>query len=90
MKVQAELSLYPLCQNDLTEPIKQFIERLENNRLKVKTGSMSSVVTGDSQAVFEGLQKAFEQVAGEYKVVVIAKVSNACPEVDMDKSFFEE
>jgi len=85
MKVQAEISLYPLRQNELTKPIRQFIELLENNKLKVKLGPMSSLITGDSQVVFESLQKAFERLAEKYEVVMTAKISNACPEVKKDK-----
>ena len=82
MKVQAEISLYPLRQNELTKPIQQFVQVLENNKLKVELGPMSSLVTGDSQTVFENLQKAFEKIAQKYEVVMTAKVSNACPDTD--------
>jgi len=85
MKVQAEISLYPLRQNELTKPIQQFVQALESNKLKVELGPMSSLVTGDSQAVFENLQKAFEAVAKDYEVVLTAKISNACPEVNKNK-----
>ena len=85
MKVQAEISLYPLRQSELTKPIQQFVQFLEGNKLQVKTGPMSSFVTGDSQVVFENLQKAFEQLAKEYEVVLTAKISNACPELNKDK-----
>ena len=88
MKVQAEISLYPLRQNELTKPIRQFIELLENNKLKVELGPMSTLVTGDSQVVFENLQKAFERLAEEYEVVMTAKISNTCPEVNEDKIEF--
>jgi len=84
MKIQAEISLYPLRQSELAKPIRQFIELLENNKLKVEPGPMSTLVTGDSQVVFENLQKAFEQVAQEYEVVMTAKVSNACPETEKE------
>jgi uncharacterized protein YqgV (UPF0045/DUF77 family) len=82
MKVKAEVSLYPLRQNELTKPIRQFVQILEINQLKVEPGPMSSLVTGDSQIVFENLQKAFERVAEKYEVVVSAKISNACPEAN--------
>jgi uncharacterized protein YqgV (UPF0045/DUF77 family) len=82
MKVQAEISLYPLRQNELTKPIQQFVQVLENNKLKVELGPMSSLVTGDSQTVFENLQKAFEKIAQKYEVVMTAKVSNACPDTE--------
>ena len=79
MKIQAEISLYPLCCNDLTEPIRQFIELLETDKLKFEIGPMSTLVTGDSQVVFENLKKAFGRLAEEYKVVMTVKISNACP-----------
>jgi len=82
MKVHAEVSLYPLRQNDLTEPIQQFVESLEINNLKVKTGSMSSVISGEESIVFQSLQKAFEQAAQKYDVVLNVKISNACPEIE--------
>ncbi len=81
MKVQAEISLYPLRQKDLTKPIRQFVQVLENDELKVKTGAMSSFVSGDSEVLFRNLREAFEQLAKEYEVVLTAKISNACPEV---------
>ena len=46
---------------------------------------MSSFVAGDSQSVFESLQKAFERLAQRYEIVLTAKISNACPEVNGDK-----
>ena len=82
MKVQIEVSLYPLRQNDLTKPIQQFVESLKNNNLKVKTGSMSSVISGEESIVFQSLQKAFEQAAQKYELVLTAKISNACPEIE--------
>jgi len=85
MKIQAEISLYPLRCSDLTRPIRQFIELLENNKLKVELGPMSSLIAGDSQVVFESLREAFEQLAKEYEVVMTAKISNACPEANKDK-----
>jgi uncharacterized protein YqgV (UPF0045/DUF77 family) len=55
---------------------------LENNKLKVEVGPMSTLVTGDSQLVFEKLQKAFERLAEKYEVVITAKISNTCPKVE--------
>ena len=82
MKIQAEVSLYPLRQNDLTEPIQEFIESLKSDDLNVKTGSMSSVISGDNKIVFQSLQKAFEQASKKYEVVLTVKISNACPEIE--------
>ncbi len=85
MKIQAEVSLYPLRQNDLTKPIRQFVQVMENDKLKIKTGAMSSLIAGESQVVFEKLQKAFEKLAQRYEIVLTAKISNACPEVNQEK-----
>ena len=85
MKIQAEISLYPLCENEYSRPIKQFIRFLDNNNLNIKTGPMSTLVAGDSQVLFEKLQQAFEQIADEYKVVMTSKISNVCPKVNQDK-----
>ena len=82
MKIQAEVSLYPLRQNDLNEPVQKFIESLRSNNLKVKTGLMSSVISGEESIVFQSLQKAFEQTSRKYEVVLTAKISNACPEIE--------
>jgi uncharacterized protein YqgV (UPF0045/DUF77 family) len=82
MKVQAEVSLYPLRQNDLTKPIQQFVQALENNKLNVEIGPMSSVISGEESTVFQGLQKAFGQVAQHYEIVLTAKISNACPHTE--------
>jgi len=83
MRVKGEVSIYPLRQNDLTSPIQQFVEGLKNNKLQVKVGPMSSLVAGDSQVVFESLREGFEQLAAEYEVVLTAKISNTCPEIEM-------
>jgi uncharacterized protein YqgV (UPF0045/DUF77 family) len=90
MKIQAEISLYPLRCSDLTRPIRQFIELLENNKLKVELGPMSSLISGDSRVVFESLREAFGQLAKEYEVVMTAKISNACPEFNRDGRSFRE
>jgi len=74
-----------LRQNELTKPIQQFIQALENNKLKVELGPMSTLITGDSQVLFRNLREAFEQLAEEYEIVMTAKISNACPEVNKDR-----
>lgn len=85
MKVQAEISLYPLRQSSLNKPIQRFIESLQANNLNVKTGAMSTFVTGDSLIFFQRLQKAFEETAKQYGVVLTVKISNVCPEMSSNK-----
>jgi len=52
--------------------------------LKVQSGSMSSSVSGECKDLFEAVRIAFEQLAEKYQVVMTAKISNACPEVNED------
>lgn len=78
MEVQAELSIYPLRQSHLTEPIQKFVEGLARDNLYVKAGTMSSVVKGDAQVVFNSIQRAFVEVAESGEIVLTMKVSNAC------------
>ena len=40
---------------------------------------MSTEMTGDSEDVFHGLRDAFEQLAEKHDIVLVCKVSNACP-----------
>ena len=80
MKAQAEVSLYPLRESNLAEPINEFVEILRNNKVDVRVGSMSSLVVGDSRNLFEGLRKAFDQLAEKYAIFMTLKISNACPD----------
>lgn len=79
MEVQAEVSLYPLRTQFLTEEIQHFVEHLRQNNLKIEMGTMSSHVSGDCQHVFRTLGEAFEKCARGGDIVLTAKVSNACP-----------
>lgn len=85
MKVRAEISLYPLRQQDLSGPIAEFVELLEGDNLKIKTGPMSTLISGQSRTVFGKLNKSFEKLAQKYDIVLTAKISNACPDVENNK-----
>jgi len=78
MNVQAEVSLYPL-RATLTEPIESFLRRVREHGLEVTTGTMSSRVAGECKHLFAALGEAFEDAAGGGDVVLVVKVSNACP-----------
>ncbi len=80
MKVQAQISLYPLRTPDLAEPITRFVQQLERDGLDINIGPMSTQVTGDSNVLFARLAEAFEDAASHGDVVLLLKVSNACPE----------
>ena len=79
MKVQAEISLYPLGEPDLLPPIEEFLQVLKEEGLEPRMGTMSTIVAGESGAVFQAIAKAFERVAAGRRCVLMVKYSNACP-----------
>ena len=79
MKVQAEVSLYPLRTEHLSKPIDKFINSLRQHGIEVEIGHLNTRLTGDSGAVFTGLSQAFEEAAKDYDVIIDIKISNACP-----------
>ena len=79
MNVQAEISLYPLRTEDLGNVIDAFLRDVRAADLTVQPGNMSSTVSGDVNAVFSTMGAAFAAVAEDGQVVLVMKVSNACP-----------
>ena len=79
MKVQAQISIYPLKTKSLSGPIGRFCRILKDKSLKVQTRTMDSLVIGESDAVFKAVEEAFEQIAQRYSIVMDLKISNACP-----------
>ena len=79
MKVQADVSIYPLKIKSISEPIDECCRILEDGGLKVETHTMGSFIVGESDTVFKSVQEAFGQIAEKYNVVMDFKISNACP-----------
>lgn len=71
MRMQAELSLYPLKTDDVTPAIFQFIESLRAAGLEVETGPLSTLVTGERELIFSALAEGFGAIAGDR--VLVAK-----------------
>ncbi len=79
MKVQAEISIYPLRTQSLSEPIEEFWKILRKYDLEIKTTAMSTFIRGESRDLFKACGEAFEQLTAKYEVVMDMKISNACP-----------
>ena len=79
MNVQAEASLYPLRTSGLGHTIEEFLGEMKAAGLTVQPGNMSSTMSGDVRTVFSTIRAAFEAVAENDQVVLVLKVSNACP-----------
>jgi len=86
MRIQAEVSLYPLRTGDLSEPIDAFCRFLRHDDVKVDPGAMSTLVAGNYDDVFAAIKDAFARAANEYQVVMMVKLSNACPERRKEES----
>ena len=79
MRVQAEVSLYPLRTKKLSGPVAAFCEVLRSHGLDVQTRSMSTFAVGESSDLLEALREGFEHLAQENEIVLDVKISNACP-----------
>lgn len=79
MKVEMEVSLYPLTEENLEHPVLDFEDMLKSHGCEVEAGSMSLIVTGESAEVFEALRLGYEQTAKKSGCVLIIKACNACP-----------
>ncbi len=79
MRVQAQISIYPLKTKSLYAPIDEFCRILKDKGLKVQTRTMDSLIIGQSDVIFKSVQEAFGQIAEKYDVAMDFKISNACP-----------
>jgi len=77
--ISAQVSLYPLRQPDLSSAIDDALEVFRAHSLVVVPGTMSTVITGDIDNVFGGLQEALLRAVEEGAVVMTVTLSNACP-----------
>jgi uncharacterized protein YqgV (UPF0045/DUF77 family) len=77
--ITAQVSLYPLRQDDLSPSIDAVIEVFARHDLERQTGAMSTLVWGDDEKVFPALVEAFRGAAAKGHTVMVITVSNACP-----------
>jgi uncharacterized protein YqgV (UPF0045/DUF77 family) len=77
--ISAQVSLYPLGQEDLSPVIDEALRIFRERGLDVNPGSMSTLVSGGDEAVFAALQAAFRGAARGGRVVMVVTFSNACP-----------
>jgi hypothetical protein len=47
--------------------------------MEVEIGAMSSLITGETEAVFGALARAFEATAAKWSGALVIKAFNACP-----------
>ena len=79
MDVAAQVSLYPLRQPGFSSVIERALAVFREHELEVTPGSMSTVVSGDYDRMFDALKQAFRQAAEQGEIVMVVTISNACP-----------
>ena len=77
--ITAQVSLYPLRKESLSLAIEEALLIFREHDLDVESGVMSTLIIGNSEAIFAALQDAFHHVAEQGDVVMAATFSNACP-----------
>lgn len=77
--MSAQVSLYPLGQENLAPGIQRVLEAFQRHGLPYEIGAMSTIVWGEDAAVFAALQDAFQDAAEYGPTVMVITVSNACP-----------
>lgn len=78
MNVEMEVSLYPLTEETLEHPVRDFVDTLKTHGCEVDVCPLCTVVRGESAQVFEALRLGYEQAARKSGSVLIVKVCNAC------------
>lgn len=79
MKMEAEVSIYPLTENRIEHPVHEFVEVLRAHGCAVEIGPMSSIITGESSTVFEALRIGYEKAAEKSACLLMVKACNVCP-----------
>jgi uncharacterized protein YqgV (UPF0045/DUF77 family) len=77
-ELAAQVSLYPLGQEDLSPMIDEVLRVLKQHGLHVETGPMSTLLYGDDDVLFAALHEAAAAAARLGKMVMVITVSNAC------------
>ena len=79
MFLAAQMSLYPLRQTHLSPAISIAANILKEHGLEVSSGPMSSLVSGDDEALFAAIKDIFRKSSDQGDMVMVVTISNACP-----------
>jgi uncharacterized protein YqgV (UPF0045/DUF77 family) len=86
MRVSAQISLYPLRQQNLSPVIDEALKEFRRLDLDVQPGPMSTRISGEEAEVFAAMRQAFLKSAARGDVVMVVSVSQACPVSEGDCS----
>jgi uncharacterized protein YqgV (UPF0045/DUF77 family) len=79
MFLAAQVSIYPLRQTHLSPAIDKALSIFRKHSLKITQGTMSSVISGDDEALFTAIKEVSQHTSEQGEVVMIITLSNACP-----------
>jgi len=82
MTISAQIGIYPLRQERLSPAIQALSQGLQSAGLNPEVGPMSTIVTGEANAIFAALYEGFVRAAATGHVVMAVTFSNACPVKD--------
>jgi uncharacterized protein YqgV (UPF0045/DUF77 family) len=77
--ISAQVSLYPLGKEDLSPAIEEALRVFDQRGLELVPGSMSTLISGDDEAIFSALQVVLRRASEQGRVVMVVTFSNACP-----------
>ena len=79
MVIGAQVSLYPLGQDDLLPGIQEVWTALEEAGLQPTPGPLSTLVYGEDAAVLDALREGFARATQHGPAVMVITLTNACP-----------
>ena len=75
----AQVSIYPLHQISISDAISGALAAFRATGVEVRLGAMSTVISGNEDAVFAALREGYRAARVQGDVVMVATLSNACP-----------
>jgi len=77
--IAAQVSLYPLRQEQLGPAITEAIAAFRRHEVTVWEGAMSTVIAGEPDPVWDALCEAFAGATARGEAVMVVTLSNGCP-----------
>jgi uncharacterized protein YqgV (UPF0045/DUF77 family) len=77
-ELAAQISLYPLAQDDLSLVIDEVLAILDGYDLRMEVGAMSTLLYGPDDVLFAALLEATRAACRSGRMVMVATISNAC------------
>jgi len=78
-KISAQMSVYPLRQEEVSPGIGAALDALSENAVDHDIGFMGTMVWGEDERVFKALLDAFRKASAVGKTTMVVTISNATP-----------